>query len=281
MRHINSVKNFIQNFMNGKKHFSIAIAIVFAIIIISIYLYMASHYVSTDNARVKIANIQLVAEVSGYVTAIHYTENAFVHANDVIIEIDKQKYNFNNDRAIASFEYFKSEYERKSKLVKNNFISDEDLNKAKYAFEMAKVNYANAKYNLDKSNIEARTDGVLTNFDIKIGDYIAAGRPLFNVINKKDIWIEANFKEVEIEHIKKGQKAEIVLDTFPHEKWYANVESITPATGAEFSLIPAQNFSGNWIKVSQRITVRLEFVGGQDLSKLASGMSAEVTIKIR
>jgi membrane fusion protein (multidrug efflux system) len=267
--------------MDKSKKIILAVISIFGGIWISWYLYNLSCYVSTDNARVKIANIQVVAEVSGYVTVIYHTEGDQVCSTDTILEIDKQKYDFEHERAVAGFEYFKNEYERKVKLVANNFISTEDLHKAKHDFEISRVDLAKANYNLDKSNVAAKANGILTNFDIKVGDFITEGRSLFNIIDKSDIWVEANFKETDIEHIQRGQRAEVTVDTFPGKKWYAKVETIAPAIGAEFSLLPPQNFSSNWIKVTQRIAVRLEFTGNQDLLRLASGMSAEVKIKIR
>jgi RND family efflux transporter MFP subunit len=268
------------HFINYKQKIVIAIASIFTIFLISIYWYLTSSSVSTDDARVKIANIQVVAAVSGYVAAIHYNEGDQVRASDIILKIDKQKYIFEHDRAQASFNFYKSEYERKSKLITSNFISTEDLNKVKYDFEVAEVALAKANYDLENSNVVAKANGILTNFDIKVGDFITEGRPLFNIIDKNDMWIEADFKETDIEHIQIGQMAEIIFDTFPAKKWYAKVKSIAPATGAEFSLLPPQNASSNWIKVTQRITVKLAFIDKQDLMHLASGMSAEVKIKI-
>lgn len=267
--------------MHKTKKIIIAIASILCVLLISIYLYIASRYVTTDNARVKIANIQVVAAVSGYVAVIYHNDGAQVGASDIVLEIDKQKYIFERDRAKASFEFSKSEYERKSKLIANNFISTEDFHKVKHDFEIAQVDLAKANYNLEKSNVEAKANGILTNFDIKVGDFITEGKPLFNVIDKSDMWVEANFKETDIEYIQSGQSAEITFDTFPGKTWYAKVKNIAPATGAEFSLLPPQNSSSNWIKVTQRITVKLEFIDKQDLLQLASGMSAEVKIKIR
>ncbi len=261
--------------------FKIFGVILFVILGIAVFFYVTYDYVSTDDARVKIANIYVVSEVPGYVTAINFTANTFVHADDTIIEIDKERYIIENKKSEAGFNYFQNEYERKSKLSRNTVISEEELDKAKYDFEVAKALFAKTQYDLDRASVKAKTDGILTNFDIKIGDFISEGRNIYNIINKSDIWIEANYKEADIEHIKSGQDAVIEIDSFSRKKWHAKVVSVAPATLAEFSILPAQNSSGNWIKVPQRIAVRLEFTEGQDLSRLSSGMSLYVKIKIK
>jgi membrane fusion protein (multidrug efflux system) len=108
------------------------------------------------------------------------------------------------------------------------------------------------------------------------------GYPIFSVIADDDIWVEAYFKETELSKIKIGQTATINIDSMPDYKLYAKVQGITKATGSEFSILPAQNSSGNWVKVTQRIMVRLELINNHlpvDIRPaMASGMS--VTVKI-
>ena len=93
-----------------------------------------------------------------------------------------------------------------------------------------------------------------------------------------DIWIEANLKETELTFLKAGNPVEIELDTYPHHYWRGHVTDINPATGAEFSLIPPQNASGNWVKVVQRIPVRIKVETDDPDRPLRAGMSAEVEI---
>ncbi|TGQ19998.1 efflux RND transporter periplasmic adaptor subunit, partial [Mesorhizobium sp. M00.F.Ca.ET.216.01.1.1] len=88
--------------------------------------------------------------------------------------------------------------------------------------------------------------------------YVSVGTPLFALVETGDTWINANFKEPQLTHMKPGQKAEIVVDTYPGRTFDAAVKAIGAGTGAEFSLLPAQNATGNWVKVTQRIPVRLE-----------------------
>jgi membrane fusion protein (multidrug efflux system) len=92
------------------------------------------------------------------------------------------------------------------------------------------------------------------------------------------VWVEANFKETDLTWMREGQEATIEVDTYPGIEWHGKVAAITPGTGAEFSLLPAQNSSGNWVKVVQRIAVTLEMEPLRDAPQLRSGMSAIVSV---
>ena len=116
-----------------------------------------------------------------------------------------------------------------------------------------------AAYDLAQTTVRAPADGVVCQASsFKVGQFVGAGTPLFALVETGDTWIDANFKETQLTHMKPGQKAEIVLDTYPGRTFEATVEAIGAGTGAEFSLLPAQNATGNWVKVTQRIPVRLK-----------------------
>ena len=133
---------------------------------------------------------------------------------------------------------------------------------------------------LAQTTVRAPADGVISQSTaFKVGQYVAAGTPLFSLVETGDTWVEANFKETQLTHMKVGQKAEIVLDTYPDHPFKATVESIGAGTGAEFSLLPAQNATGNWVKVTQRIPVRLKVEDAEaGRCALRTGMSATVSI---
>ena len=103
------------------------------------------------------------------------------------------------------------------------------------------------------------------------------GITIVSLVKTDSSWVEANFKETQIETIKTGQPVTVVLDSYPGNKLRGTVQSLGAATGAEFSLIPPQNATGNWVKVVQRVPVRIDFSGNPD-QPLRSGMSAEVTV---
>ncbi|QND65385.1 HlyD family secretion protein [Mesorhizobium loti] len=136
-----------------------------------------------------------------------------------------------------------------------------------------------AAYDLAQTTVKAPADGVVSQASsFKVGQYVGSGTPLFSLVETGDTWIEANFKETQLTHMTTGQKAEIMVDTYPGRTFEATVKAIGAGTGAEFSLLPAQNATGNWVKVTQRIPVRLELTDADAKMALRTGMSATVTV---
>lgn len=136
-----------------------------------------------------------------------------------------------------------------------------------------------ATYDLAQTTVKAPADGIVSQASsFKVGQYVGSGTPLFSLVETGDTWIDANFKETQLTHMKPGQKAEIVVDTYPGRTFEATVKAIGAGTGAEFSLLPAQNATGNWVKVTQRIPVRLELIDADAKMALRTGMSATVTV---
>jgi membrane fusion protein (multidrug efflux system) len=136
-----------------------------------------------------------------------------------------------------------------------------------------------AAYDLAQTTVRAPADGIVSQAaSFKVGQYVGSGTPLFSLVETGDTWIDANFKETQLTNMKPGQKAEIVVDTYPGKTFEATVKAIGAGTGAEFSLLPAQNATGNWVKVTQRIPVRLELADADARMALRTGMSATVTV---
>jgi membrane fusion protein (multidrug efflux system) len=132
---------------------------------------------------------------------------------------------------------------------------------------------------LNRSYVDvlALQDGTVTKVDqLQVGDTVNANAPLFDLV-PPHIWIEANFKENQLEYMRPGQPATVKIDAYPDRRFKAKVSSISPGTGSSFSLLPAENATGNWVKVTQRVPVRLEFDGAPDVP-LNAGLSASVTV---
>ena len=110
------------------------------------------------------------------------------------------------------------------------------------------------------------------------GQMVTAGAALFTLVANRDAWVEANFKETQLVDLAPGQPAEVVFDAAPGKAFTGTVEAIGAGTGAEFSLLPAQNATGNWVKVTQRVPVRIKLDDAAGAAALASGLSAEVTV---
>ena len=135
-----------------------------------------------------------------------------------------------------------------------------------------------AALDLAYTEIKAPSAGIIVNFQLQLGEQVKAQTPLFALVTDRRPWLEANFKETELTHVTVGQKATVVLDMHPEITWDAEVESISPATGAEFAILPAQNASGNWVKVVQRLPVRLQLIERPSEPPLRAGMTAYVSI---
>jgi membrane fusion protein, multidrug efflux system len=146
------------------------------------------------------------------------------------------------------------------------------------AFREAEAARDMAALDLDRTMVTAPVDGIVSRMRLQPGEWVEAGTPAFSIIDPASLWIEANLKETQLEHVTVGQKVEIAVDAYPSTVWQGAVASISPATGAEFALIPPQNATGNWVKVVQRLPVRIavEAVDGQP--PLRAGMTVTVAI---
>jgi len=145
------------------------------------------------------------------------------------------------------------------------------------AVRSAAADLDRARLDLEHTLVRAPQDGIVSHLP-KVGNRADAGRPAFAIVADGPIWVEANFKETDLEWVRPGQRVEVEIDTYSQHRWQGTVESISQATGAEFSVLPAQNASGNWVKVVQRIPVRIALQPGKDDPPLRDGMSADVRI---
>ena len=134
---------------------------------------------------------------------------------------------------------------------------------------------------LDLANTQVRAPfaGIASKVPM-VGQYVAPGSAAMSVVSNSAVWIEANYKETDLTYVEVGQPVSVHVDTYPGRDWHGQVESIGQATGAEFSVLPAQNASGNWVKVTQRIPVRIRLERSDDDPVLRAGMSTEVEIDI-
>jgi len=141
------------------------------------------------------------------------------------------------------------------------------VREAQAALDRAKLNYS-------YTTVRAPLDGIVTKVEqLQVGDYINAIVPQFALVSQKDMWVEANFKETDLAHMRPGQQATFTVDAFPDITFTGKVQSTSPGTGASFSLLPPENSSGNWVKVVQRLPVRLSIDPRQEDVPLAAGMS--------
>lgn len=146
-----------------------------------------------------------------------------------------------------------------------------------YAEAQAAV--TDAERNLRLTTVRAPLAGIATQVDnIQLGRFVAAGAPVLSVVDNVNPWVEANPKETDITNLRIGQKVAIDIDSFPNHTFRGTVQSVSPGTGAQFSILPPQNASGNWVKVVQRVPVRIVFDKDEDTRLLRAGMSVVVDI---
>ena len=142
----------------------------------------------------------------------------------------------------------------------------------------AKAAVDKARLDLDRTTIRAPMDGIVENADnLQIGQMAVVGLGMLSLVHSTTAWVEANFKEKDVGRMVPGQKAEVEVDAYPGQKFAAHVQSVGAGTGSEFSLLPAQNANGNWVKVTQRVPVRIAFDGTPSKPMIA-GLSVDATV---
>jgi membrane fusion protein (multidrug efflux system) len=214
----------------------------------------------------------------------------------------------------ATVDYQQHEFERQQRLVTSGTASQQQFEQARQAYETGRqqlaskqqdvaVSLANiggdpdipldqhpmvqhaqaaldrAELNLSYAVITAPENGIATKVEqLQVGDYVNASTPLFSLMSTNRVWVEANFKETELTHMRAGQAATVEVDTYPDVVFLAKIESLSPGTGLTFSLLPAENATGNWVKVVQRLPVRVSFDRFDPDAPLHAGLSATVEV---
>jgi membrane fusion protein (multidrug efflux system) len=269
-----------------------------------------------DNQAVKQGDVLFAIDAQPYRIALAQADAAVAVAR-VGVEQLRAAYGqatAQEKSATSEVDYAQSQFDRAADLAKKGINTKSSLDQAKNDLDKAKQQLAvaqqgivsakaalggnpnietdkhpsvmaalaardKAAYDLEQTTVKAPADGVISQAaSFKVGQFVGSGTPLFSLVETGDTWIEANFKETQLTHMKQGQKAEIVVDTYPGRTFEATVKAIGAGTGAEFSLLPAQNATGNWVKVTQRIPVRLELADADAKMALRTGMSANVTV---
>ena len=142
----------------------------------------------------------------------------------------------------------------------------------------ARAELERAQLDLARTEVRAALPGVASR-PPRQGQFVSVGSTVMALVVSATPWVEANFSETDLGHLRAGQPAEIRVDTYPGLVWHGTVDSLSPATGAEFSLIPAQNAAGNWVKVVQRVPVRIQLDSAAEQPPLRAGLSAVVTVR--
>ena len=147
------------------------------------------------------------------------------------------------------------------------------------AYQQAQARVDEAERELEHTVVRAPFDGIVTQVDtLQPGMYLAAATPAFALVSTERVWAEGDPKETELTWVRPGDEVRVHVDTYPGQVWHGSVQSIAPASGSEFSVLPAQNTSGNWVKVVQRIPLRVSIARRAGAGDLRAGMSVELDI---
>jgi membrane fusion protein (multidrug efflux system) len=137
-----------------------------------------------------------------------------------------------------------------------------------------------AQIDLDSTVVRAPVDGVVGNRQVRVGRYVTPGTPLLDIVPVQDLWLIANFKETQVEHIRPGQSVRITVDGFPDQTLAGVVDSFAPGSGSAFSMLPADNATGNFVRVVQRVPVKIRFDGNPLPGRIVPGLSARVEVAV-
>lgn len=274
------------------------------------WFFVGRHMVSTENAYVR-ADISLISpQVQGNVRAIPVAENQAVHVGDVLVEIDPSDYQARlaaARAALAEAEGARSsqragralaaaDVARYRPLAERGLLSPARMQQleiqarqagggaaaADAAVEAAAAQVAQAELDLERTVIRAPIDGVVGDRQVQMGQMVRVGAPLMSVVPVQSVYIVANFKETQIENFRPGQAVTIRADIAHNLRLRGTVDSIAPASGTEFSIIPTDTATGNFTKIVQRVPVRIRLDPGQaGLELLRPGLSATVTVDTR
>jgi membrane fusion protein (multidrug efflux system) len=284
-----------QNKQKFYKKWGIIVLSVATVIGAGWYWWYSAHYVSTDDAYVGANVVQIIPRVSGQVLQLHVVNNQYVKKDQPLFDLDPALYQIAVEKAQAQLAIDQAKLvdqqvttTRILELVKTAAMSKQDgdnaqanLDEANAAVALSKATLAEAQLNLQYTQVTATTSGWLSNVTVRVGDNLQNNGGVFALVSDQEFWIDTNFKETQMQHIKDGQPATIVVDMYPSKEFAGVVESISPASGNAFSLLPPQNATGNWVKITQRVPVRVRVLKPDPNYPLRVGTSSTVTISIR
>ena len=288
----------VKNSKPSKKKLVIISSIVIALLVclagIAYYFYAASH-TSSDDAFIECHAIAVSPKVSGHVLKVYIDDNQLVKAGELLAEIDPRDYMTRCDMAQANLESAQTKAAqagedavRYKKLTLSDEISKQDMERvivkahvANAEALVAKAALSQAKLDLSYTKIYAPAKGRVTQKALEEGAFVQIGQTILTVVTPER-WVIANLKETDLKNIVPGQEVIITVDAYPGKEFKGHVDSVQRGTGSRFSLLPAENATGNYIKIVQRIPVKIVFDDEPDAGHpLALGMSVIPVIKTK
>ena len=257
-------------------------------------LIAGSGWVSTDDAFIEGHVVSISPKVAGHVLKVYIADNELVSKGQLLVELDPRDYAVAVDEARgevatarASLRKADDDARRYRRLLGSRAIARQtsedaqaDALAARGTLSVAEAKLRQAELNLSYTRIEAPEAGRVTKKTVEEGAYVGLGQSLFALV-PDEFWIVANFKETQLRRIRTGQRAEVSIDAYPG-KLEARVDSLQSGTGARFSVLPAENATGNFVKVVQRVPVKIVIDKGLIADRLlAPGMSVEASVRVR
>lgn len=278
-------QQIVKKLAERKKAFSILGGVV-ALCVVIFVLYWGlygSRYVSTDNAYTATEIAQVTPEVDGTMKSVNVVDTNSVKAGEVLAEIDPRDMQVAYDKAKANYDRAKIDYDRRKALSASGSVSADELTRSENDLALASANFREATLNLERTTIRSPIDGVVAKRQVQLGQRVRAGTPLMVIVPLHKLHVDANFKESELEKLQIGQSVRLTSDLYGSRVIYHGVvDGFSGGTGAAFATIPAQNATGNWIKVVQRVPVRIS-LKPEELAEnpLSVGVSMRVRVDTR
>jgi membrane fusion protein, multidrug efflux system len=272
----------------------VGLAVILAIAGVAYWLH-ARGVVSTDNAFIEARVIQISPKVGGQVIKLNVTDNQRVRAGEVLLRIDPRDYAAAREQARAQVraaeveaERARSDAERVRALFARGLVARQDLDHAVAAERTAYANLEATRQRLNEATLQlsyttitAPEAGRVTRRAVEEGMFVQPGQQLMAIVTD-DLWVVANFKETQLAHIRPGEPVDIRVDAYPGHRFRGHVDSIQAGTGARFSLLPPENATGNYVKVVQRVPVKIVFDEPPDPNfPLGPGMSVVPRVHVR
>lgn len=249
-----------------------------------------------DNQEVKKGDLLLEIDSKDYETKLKQSKAKLEEARAALINADNQV-----EKSFSQLDFAQSDYTRYFQMYSKGIASTQDYDSAKTKLTTAQAENKSAKARYDELNatikkleaeveenelnltytkIYATQDGKITHRTVEQGNYVQVAQPLF-AIAQDDVWVVANFKETQVANMKKGQPVKIKIDAFGHKKFNGKVDSLQMASGAKASLFPPENAVGSYVKIVQRIPVKIVFTDDITGLNVIPGMSVVPTVKVK
>jgi len=303
-----------ENSLIRKKRFWIPTILVLlgAVLVVGYWYTFLRGYISTDDAFVDGDPVSISSKISGRIVQLNADDGDTVTQGELLVQLDDSDLRAQEAQAEAGLEYAQQavgladvnlqkaqeDLNRSSAQFKESIIPQEQYDHAKRAVDLteaqkrvalAQVNNSRAQIEvirtqLQNTRIMASSTGVVARKWVMLGDIIQPGQPVFTIYDLSSLWVTAYFEETKLENMKLGSPVEVEVDAYPNHKVDGKVILIGAAAASRFSLIPPNNASGNFTKVTQRVPVKIgfdeaQFRGGDSEHRLLPGMSVEVRVK--